>query len=71
MTVKLDHRLHAVTQGLYVGLPHVGLPQGSDSVADPEGARSRRASSPPPPVQAPQNKKTAIFRPKYGIECVI
>ena len=23
------------------------------------------------PVQGPKNKKTVIFRPKYGLECVI
>ena len=37
------------------------------TVVDPEGG----AAGAPPPRFWSQNKKTTIFRPKYGQECVI
>ena len=46
-----------------------GNKEGYIAVADPEGAQPAR--EPPPPVQGVQTKKTTIFRPKFGLECVI
>ena len=53
-----------IKQGLCASISH------HCSVADPEGGGGDRRA-PPPPRSGFQKQKTAIFRPKYGLESVI